>query len=586
MTAFTAFEGYTQSRNPPNNPEPKTNDPGKPHPNQSKIFTKAAPQQRPGKIPKNSVLNKMSALARFRQTPAYRKLRDKVGHQDTDGQKPMQQSATFTPANLKERAEVMIDYVQGGGRVDNLFRLANGHRLIVESLDDFADSIIALLVDAGFDDNLVEVEAEGKAVMIYLDEYTSAKHKDVRSVLAEIANVELISNPDDNPELGTYIYKVEPHDGKDTSRTISQIADDPVGKEAGTETKDSGPKKESRKARKREDQIKPRKPNSDGTAPQPDTRNKKGKRVMHDAGECFSPAKKEAKNGGALSAVPHVKKGEWFDTHDQVWVVDDNVPMEVTVIEVKNLGDEWGEAYICRRDDGSIREYGRRSAHSTREAAVKEANKYRSPGDKIESELPMFKETLDEALGNNPAPRAGDLIIDGTTRIPFKVNRVLTASKVEVIDNPNSNIPVGTLPTLSQPKVGVTSLRQVDVRVIEAGLTSGSMQRIKTEEVFTEAHDRPGRIAKVKASIAKRQKHRDYYSKEMDQGSVPRSVIKSYQGHTKKIMKGQDIVAKYGKKKEALHTCPNCVVPLKQEGTSFLCSTCSFVAEFADVGSE
>ena len=529
MNEFTPYDEKSKADHPPPGGEPSTAAPGDP-PNSTKLVQKV--NHNPLGKPKNSVFKRMSALARFRQSRLYQKLRQSKYHQDTQNA----DDQTFTPANLKERAEAMIEYVQGGGTVENLFRFDNGHKLIVESTDDFADAVIAVLIDAGLDDNLVEVETEGDHIIVYLDDRTAGRYKDVPDLLGDIAEVELVSKPDDNPDLGTYVYKVMSH-GDDSHLNKIQA----LGRDA-----------EKQESKKGEDSLKAKKNNGNGyfTGKQPDTYTKKGKRVMHDDNETFTPkdeaydrtkrlmgvekiyrtSKKKvflvkgdtaAKRKRDKAANIMAKRGykpesddlieDDFGMHDEVWVVYDGVPLKGTVVDIENFGGEW-EQYHVRFEDGSMSSQPRGCVHGSRKEAVKKYNKYRTPEEKIESQKdPAFEEATDP-LGSNPAPRKGDVYIDGQTRRPFRVTKVF-GRKMEVEINAFGGS-------------GRRSTQVLDTQTIEQGLTNGNVRRISREEA------------------------------EELEGEV------------------------FTESKTDLHVCPNCVIPLVAEEDSFVCNECDFVAEF------
>jgi len=526
---FTPFN----EEKPPQS-DPKTHAGGE-HPGETNFSSKAKiPKSNPLGTPKNSVFKRMSALARFRHSPLYQKIKNKLRHQDTNYNAS---DETFTPANLQEdRAEAIVDFIQSGGKLENLFRFANGHKMIVENEEDFADSVIAILIDAGFDENLVEVEVKGNKILVYIDERIGEKHKDVRNILAEIADVDLIAMPDDNPEYGTFIFRVIAHD--DAIATAQSRVPELAKKQ---ESKCDG-------------DLRPPRKNHNSIGPQPDTRNKKGQRVMHDRSkaEVFTPHEEDSKE-----ALHHRKEKlnlKWLKTRDHdtsreyhkvdrqlhmqldkeeaslqeddypinshVWVVYEGVPQQGTVTDITDFGGEW-ERYWVRFDDNSYADFGRRQVHASRKEAVKEYNRYRSKDQKIEARVVPLSQIF-EQLGSNPKPRTGDIIIDKTTRTHFEVKRILTNDRVEV---------QATDGTAGSPRpetrfVGKPSVRRLSE--IERGLTSGTMSRIGTR-------------SKTGQNL----------------------VVESFT--------------------EALHTCPNCVVGLVEDKDSFVCPDgCGFVAEFAD----
>ncbi len=283
-----------------------------------------------------------SPLEQFRLSPLYTRLRmkkykDRLYNSDT----------SFTPATLQESAEKKGK--EGGSKGSS-----------------FVSSVIALLIDAGYDDNLVEVLQVGRNVQVYLDDRIGSKTDHIRGVLANIGEVEMVAKPEDDPTTGTYVYLVQPTTGRDPGEVIQRIS-----QADGTGTmRDTGRGFGESKKQRRQFQGK-------GVAPQSDTTDCRGRRVLHDKDktECFTPYA-EGKNTG-LSPVSVTPSRPQHDFHpsDSVWVLGEgDAVLSGVVAEVHGVGTT--RHYLVRLADGSY--VNTSSAYATAQELVDYENRYRS----------------------------------------------------------------------------------------------------------------------------------------------------------------------------------------------------------------
>ena len=96
--------------------------------------------------------------------------------------------------------------------VSTMFRAINGHTLITEEDQSLATNLMAALVQAGHDRNLVEVEVSehDNSIYVYLDDTIKEKLNEVLALLGDHGDATIIQRPEDDPKLGAYQVRVRP----------------------------------------------------------------------------------------------------------------------------------------------------------------------------------------------------------------------------------------------------------------------------------------------------------------------------------------------------------------------------------------
>lgn len=153
---------------------------------------------------RTSLLTRVSALARFRSSANQRQLKKAQGKFTTAWESPR-----IDPL-LPVKAEAMLDYYEQGGSLDNAVANLAGDPLKKTDLESFTDAVIVELIDRGFNENIVEVEAEPNSgiIYVYLDERVVDDAEDLLSLLKKHGPTKLIARPIDDPALGTFTYHV------------------------------------------------------------------------------------------------------------------------------------------------------------------------------------------------------------------------------------------------------------------------------------------------------------------------------------------------------------------------------------------
>ena len=186
---------------------------------------------------------------------------------------------------LTDRAENMISQFQAGEDTAKILKDAKENK---PKLDDFSVAAMTFLVDKGFDPYLAEVMRIPGGLLVYFNSDIRSARQNPKSLLSQIADVKLVSTPEDDLRIGCFVYKLK-STGKHT--VVSKLGDIPIQKDP----------MESEMKFKRANQI----------APQADTRNKKGQRVLHDQGEeltaenCFH-SEGETKREALAAKLPSI----------------------------------------------------------------------------------------------------------------------------------------------------------------------------------------------------------------------------------------------------------------------------------------
>lgn len=138
---------------------------------------------------------RLSALQKFRRTPEYAAM---VNGEQEEGLNPVAAS------------QAIIEMCVLGMSNTNVLNVLHGRPLIEDdSKNNFVNSIIVACIDAGLNQNLVEVET-GKSgkVYIYLDDRVTDKLEEIDNLLSQYGEVNLVRRPEDDRVLGTYLYAV------------------------------------------------------------------------------------------------------------------------------------------------------------------------------------------------------------------------------------------------------------------------------------------------------------------------------------------------------------------------------------------
>jgi len=139
--------------------------------------------------------DRLSALQKFRRSPEYAAMMN--GGQEEG-------------LNAVAASQAIIEMCVLGMSNTNVMNVLNGKPLIEdESKHNFVNSIIVACIDAGLNQNLVEVET-GKSgkVYIYLDDRINDKLEEIDNLLSQYGEVNLVRRPEDDRVLGTYLYAV------------------------------------------------------------------------------------------------------------------------------------------------------------------------------------------------------------------------------------------------------------------------------------------------------------------------------------------------------------------------------------------
>ncbi len=149
-------------------------------------------------LPKKKTKAGPSALERFRNSPVYRILLRK---QSKD--RPLVASDFQQPANLAERAALW------------LFRES-------AQSDLFCTAMIARMVEAGLDRAIVDVVDEGPQCTVFMSDRLGEISKQLPSLMAEIAMVEMVAKPSDQRN-GMFTFEIAPKDGVDFQQFLTKL---------------------------------------------------------------------------------------------------------------------------------------------------------------------------------------------------------------------------------------------------------------------------------------------------------------------------------------------------------------------------
>ena len=222
----------------------------------------------------------------------------------------------FTPSSV---AESLIDAFMDGNSVAQIFSVLNEE----VKKDAYAEAAIAVLIDAGFDGNLVEVDddADKSAILFYLDPRIRTRRAVIVSSLAQLGETTLVSKPDEN-QYGTYIFRMVPNPGSDPNLVLLRF--------------------------------------------QPDD---KESYALSEIGSEFTPAPEKKKLQETLLIEDD------FGVRDKVWFIYDGCPVEGIVEDILDFGSEY-ETYCVRLDDGTRTALGRRSVFASKKLAIEDYNKW------------------------------------------------------------------------------------------------------------------------------------------------------------------------------------------------------------------
>lgn len=146
---------------------------------------------------------RVAALTQFRNSAKSRKL------VPVKGALKERWKAKKIDSKLTAKGEAVVDYLLRGGTVQGVFEHLAGKSLEVKDINSFAEAVAAKLIDAGYEQNLVEVQIDPRGfILVHLDERIGDGDADIPQVLAEFGMSKLLSTPAKNPATGTFVYGI------------------------------------------------------------------------------------------------------------------------------------------------------------------------------------------------------------------------------------------------------------------------------------------------------------------------------------------------------------------------------------------
>jgi hypothetical protein len=266
-----------------------------------------------------------SLLGLFRKLPGFKRLMRRMRTQHGSSSSGVASGQAMS-GGMSESVDAMIDYVQAGGTSDNLFRLDNGHELLIESAQDFGFAILRELIEQGYERDIVDLISFGDSpdLLLHVDERSRLRPSTIRGALDRLAKVALILPPSENREHGTWVYKISPSSGIDTYHKMADLDRD-------------------------------------------------------EAGEKDSEREGEAE---AEEGTMNLQEDD-YSYRQVVWAIVDRHPALGHVIDIVNYGSEQEEYHVQFLDGATEVYFGGYGIHASRKEALKAYNKQRPASHKI-----------------------------------------------------------------------------------------------------------------------------------------------------------------------------------------------------------